>query len=99
MGFRLLLMGMKPDSTDAASSRAGLTLDDAARVHFLEDLVQIGNSALAAQTVGRTKNGRYEHRERDPHDARRVFISLQPEAVELMRSYFGRVAEGLPTAA
>ncbi|WP_265530351.1 winged helix DNA-binding protein [Sphingomicrobium marinum] len=38
-------------------------------------------------------------RERDPHDARRVFISLRPDAVAMMRDYFSRVAEGLAAAA
>ena len=75
--------------------------------HIAQHRVPVSSLCVAAEVpattalrwIGKLDREGLIRRERDPHDARRVFISLQPEAVELMRNYFGRVAEGLPTAA
>ena len=75
--------------------------------HIAQHRVPVSSLCVAAEVpattalrwIGKLDRMNLIRRERDPHDARRVFISLQPDAVELMRDYFGRVGEGLPTAA
>lgn len=75
--------------------------------HIAQHRVPVSSLCVAAEVPATTalrwisKLDRMEliNRERDPHDARRVFISLRPDAVAMMRDYFARVAEGLPVAA
>lgn len=75
--------------------------------HIAQHRVPVSSLCVAAEVpattalrwIGKLDRSGLIRRERDPHDARRVFISLQPEAVDLMRDYFSRVAEGLATAA
>lgn len=75
--------------------------------HIAQHRVPVSSLCVAAEVpattalrwIGKLDKMNLIRRERDPHDARRVFISLQPGAVDLLRTYFGRVAEGLPAAA
>lgn len=75
--------------------------------HIAQHRVPVSSLCVAAEVpattalrwIGKLERKGLIRRERDPHDARRVFISLQPDAVDLMRDYFSRVADGLPAAA